>query len=299
MSRLIETETFVAVVRSGSFTAAADTLNISSSYASKLVSRLEERLGVRLLHRTTRKLALTEAGERFYAECDSALDRIEQAAHAAEALSEGPRGQLRISLPTDLGLAGLSQALSEFIAEHEDLTVDMVYLDRQVDLLDEGFDLAIRIGELPDSSLIARRLVQTRRIVIASPAHVDRCGAPDRPEDLSGRECLAYTYHRAPRQWRMTNGQETRAVTVKGRVITNSSLALVEACASGLGIAFIPEFRAAEHLRDGRVVRVLEDWSQPVPLHAVYPSAHFVPSKVRRLIEYLTKHLRALPWAAS
>ena len=299
MSRLIETEAFVAVARSGSFTAAAETLEISSSYASKLVSRLEEHLGVRLLHRTTRKLVLTEAGQSFYDECDSALNRIDQAARAAEALSEGPRGQLRISLPTDLGLVWLSRALSNFISEHEDLTVDIVYLDRQVDLLDEGFDLAIRIGELPDSSLIARRILETKRIVIASPAHLERCGAPERPEDLSTCDCLAYSYHRAPRHWRMTNGEQTREVTVKGRVIANSSSALIEACACGLGIAFLPEFRAAEHLRDGRVVRVLEEWSQPVPLHAVYPSASFVPSKVRRLIDHLAEHLREMPWPAS
>jgi DNA-binding transcriptional LysR family regulator len=300
MSRVVETEAFVTVVRAGSFTAAGERLGISSSYASKLVSRLENRLGVRLLHRTTRKLALTEAGERFYAECDEAFGRIEQATKRLEANSEAPRGQLRVSLPTNLGLVWLSKALSNFVQRHADLTMDMVYLDRHVDLLDEGFDLALRIGELPDSSLIARRLLQIDRILVAAPAYIETFGAPQSPADLVDHDCLVYSYSRVPRLWSVvhTSTGEKREVAVNGRLIANSGIALAEAASCGIGITQLPESHVANHLAQGRLKRVLPDWSSPVPLHAVYPSARFVPSKVRMLVEFLADELREPPWEA-
>ena len=301
MGNLVETEAFVTVVRAGSFTAAGDKLGISSSYVSKLVTRLESRLGVRLLHRTTRKLALTEAGQTFYSECDEAFGRIEEATKHIEANSDSPRGELRVSIPTNLGLVWLSRALSNFVHRHANLTMDLVYLDRHVDLLDEGFDLAIRIGELPDSSLIARRLLQIRRVLVASPSYLSEHGSPESPEELKNHDCLVYSYSRVPHAWTMINDQtkEETEVLVKGRLVANSGFALAEAATCGVGITFLPESHIANHLSDGRLVRVLPEWSNQVPMHAVFPSGRYIPSKVRILVEYLAEKLHEPPWGAS
>ncbi|MEM7159664.1 MAG: LysR family transcriptional regulator [Myxococcota bacterium] len=300
MGNLVETEAFVTVVRAGSFTAAGDSLGISSSYVSKLVTRLENRLGARLLHRTTRKLALTEAGQTLYSECDEAFGRIEQATKHIEASSGSPRGELRVSIPTNLGLVWLSRALSNFVRRHDHLTMDLVYLDRQVDLLDEGFDLAVRIGELPDSSLIARRLLQIHRILVASPSYLSERGVPESPQQLQEHDCLVYSYSRVPHVWNLVNDQtdEETEVSVKGRLVANSGIALAEAATCGVGITFLPESHIATHLRDGRLVRVLPGWSNLVPLNAVFPSGRHIPSKVRVLVEYLAEELREAPWSA-
>lgn len=296
MSHLIETEAFVAVAETGSFTAAGDKLGISGSYASKLVSRLETELGVRLIHRTTRKLALTEAGRLFHQRTAEALGQIEDAQRNIETLGQGLRGQLRISLPTNLGLVWLARPIANFVHQHADLSVDIVYLDRVVDLIAEGFDMAIRVGELPDSSLIVRRLVQADRILVASPSYLERHGRPQTPAELADHECLLYSYNHSPTSWRLRRGDERVEVSVRGRFVANSGASLVEAAACGLGVLYVPEFHVAAALDEGRVVRVLPDWAHAVPVQVVHPSARFVPNKVRALVDYLVDALREPPW---
>ena len=206
-------------------------------------------------------------------------------------------------MPTNLGLVWLSRALSQFIVAHPQLTLDIVYLDRHVDLIGEGFDLAIRVGELPDSSLIARRLLHANKLVVASPSYLEAHGHPESPEQLSEHDCLVYSYDREPTTWVLQRQSEqeieTRQVQVTGRVVANNGLALSEACACGVGIAFLPEFHTAQHLQDGRLVRVLPEWAQETRIHVVYPSARFVPSKVRILVDYLVEQLREAPWPTS
>ena len=296
MSRLVETEAFVTVVQEGSFTTGASRLGVSSSYASKLVTRLENRLGIQLLRRTTRQLTLTEAGEQFFEDSARALELVARAEEAVGSLRANPRGRLRVTLPTGIGLAWLSRSLAEFMCAYPDIVMDVVYLDRIVDLVAEGFDLAIRVGSLPDSSLMVRRLAIVRRGLVASPGYLERHGRPSSPDQLREHACLVYSYQRAPTSWVLQRANETHAVAVSGPMIANSGSALVDAAAHGLGIAFLPEFHTAACRTSGELEVVLPEWGDQVPVHLLYPSARHVPAKVRAFIDHMVESLRDPPW---
>ena len=298
MSRLVETEAFVAVVQAGSFAAAAKRLGMSSSYASKLVTRLEERLGARLLNRSTRKLSLTEAGEGFYRDSAEALRLVDSAERSVSSHQTSLQGRLKITLPTSLGIEWLSCALSDFMRAHPGLLLDVIYLDRFVDLVAEGFDIAIRVGELSDSSLIRRGLGRVDHRLLASPGYLQRRGRPSVPADLSDHDCLVYSYHRAPTTWVLERAEERRSVRVSGPFVANNGAALAQAAANGAGIVFVPEFVGTDYLADGRLVPILPEWGRPVPISALYVDAQFVPKKTRVFLDYLSAKLREPPWAS-
>jgi DNA-binding transcriptional LysR family regulator len=298
MNRLFEAQAFVLVVDEGSFTAAARRLGVTKSYASKLVSRLEDRLGIRLLHRTTRKLSLTEPGRGYYERCTEAIQTLEEAETEATWLQNAPRGRLRVTLPTAFGVTYLTQPLAEFKARYPDLIIEAVFSDRHVDILEEGFDLAIRAGDLPDTSLVAQRLASADRVLCASEAYLERRGAPQKPEDLARHECLLYAYHLAPGTWNLRGpGEKKVAVEVSGTLVANHAQMLVEAACLGQGILFMPVFHTAPYLRDGRLRRVLPAWREPAAIHAVYPEARHLSAKVRAFVDFLVERLRKPPWS--
>jgi DNA-binding transcriptional LysR family regulator len=296
MTHLFEMETFLVVVDEGSFTAAAVRLGVTKSYASKLVARLEDRLGARLLQRTTRQLKLTEVGRAYYERCSEAMRALSQAEAEATELQTSPQGRLRLSLPSPFAIGHLAAPLAEFKARYPALTVEAVLADRKVDILAEGFDLAVRIGELQDSTLIARRIATVDRTVCASPSYLRQRGTPQTPAELSAHDCLLYAYHAVPSIWRLVGPSEEISVEVSGRMVSNHGEMLVEAAAQGLGLVFVPLFLTAPALRAGRLVRVLPDWRFPLPISAVYPNARHVPAKVRLFVDFLVTRFDQPPW---
>jgi DNA-binding transcriptional LysR family regulator len=297
MNRLLEAEVFVRVVEDGSLTAAARRLGMTTSYASKLVTRLEERLGSQLLIRTTRKLTLTDTGRAYYERCTAAIQELEAAEQMATDLQQSPRGTLRVTLPNAFGMLFMMGVLARFKARYPELTLELVFLDRQVDLINEGFDVALRVGELVDDRLIARRLASTDRIAMASPAYLERAGTPDEPEALAGHTCLLYAHHAVPGRWRLRGPRGDVEVAVAGTMVTNHGLMLVEAAAEGLGMIYVPSLLATDELRAGRLRRVLPAWRWPMGVFAVYPPTPRVPTKTRVLVDFLVEHLREPPWA--
>lgn len=297
MSRLTEMEAFLVVVEEGSFTAAARRLGVTKSYASKLVARLEDRLSARLLQRTTRQLTLTEVGRAYYERCSEAMRALSEAEAEATELQTSPQGRLRINLPMAFAVSHLAAPLAAFKARYPELTIETVLVDRKVDILAEGFDLAVRIGELEDSSLIARRLASVDRVMCASPDYLRRCGTPSQPSELENHQALIYAYHAVPTTWRMQGPGGAVAVQVSGRMVANHGEILVEAACQGLGIAFCPLFLTAAALRERRLVRVLPAWCMPLPISAVFPNARHVPAKVRLFVDFLVAHFQTPSWA--
>jgi len=300
MNRLFEAEAFVLVIDEGSFTAAAKRLGVTKSYASKLVTRLEDRLGVRLLNRTTRKLALTEPGRAYYERCTAAMHALEEAESEVGELQTKPRGRLRITVPTAFGMTYLTKTLADFSARFEGLVLDVHFLDRHADLVGEHFDAAVRAGDLEDSSLIAHRIAKAEMVLCASPGYLAKRGAPKEPAELAAHACLIYTNHAAPTIWTLERARGEVSVEVSGPLMTNHAGMLLEAACDGLGITFVPVFHSGPYLRDGRLVRVLSGWRRPkpVPIHVLYPTARHVPLKVRAFVDFMTEYFRAPPWAA-
>lgn len=297
MSHLIELEVFLVVVEEGSFTAAAGRLGVTKSYASKLVARLEERIGVRLLQRTTRQLSLTEVGRAYFERCSEAMQALREAEGVAAELQTSPQGRLRISLPTAFGVSHLAAPLAEFKARYPQLTVEAILADRKIDLLSEGFDMAVRIGELTDSSLIVRRLTNVDRSIFASPDYLGRRGTPEKPEELVRHDCLLYAYHAVPTTWRLKSPEREAVVEVSGTLVSNHADMLVEAACRGLGLVFCPIFFAAPGMRAGRLVRVLPEWRVPLSISAVFPNARHVPAKVRLFVDFLVAYFHHPSWA--
>ena len=288
---------FAAVVESGSFTAAADKLGQSKSAISKQVTRLESRLGAQLLARTTRKLSLTEVGQAFYERCQRIIAEAEEAELAVTHLQDVPRGKLRVTAPLTFGIAYLAPALPDFMKTYDELAVDIEFNDRRVDILQEGFDLAIRIGSLEDSSLIAKRIAQSRFAVLAAPQYLEEFGTPAHPRDLEGHNCLTYSYQESPQSWRFRDPENPRqemSVRVSGSLMTNNGNALAAAGAAGMGIQQAPTFICADHIRSGCLVPILEDYApEPLGIYALYPPNRHLSAKVRVFIDFLVARFSA------
>lgn len=299
MNHLGEIEAFLTVADLGSFTAAAKQLSLTTSYTSKLVSRLEDRLGVRLLHRSTRTLTLSDPGRAFYERCKEAFLHLDAAVASAAELQFKPRGRLRVSVPATMGITWLLQPLAQFAARFPDLVLDVAFLDRRVDLLSEGFDVTLRAGDLQDSSLAARRLGSAAMVLAASEAYIAQRGAPEQPEELTQHACLIYTHHAVPNIWQLKGPDREVSVEVKGRMIGNSAAMLCEAACEGLGIMFAPVFHLGVHLREGRLKRILPQWERPtpVPIHIVFPDARHIPLKTRLFVEAMVAFFRDPPWS--
>ena len=292
---------FARVVEEGSFSHAARGLGLSKSAVSKQVGRLEDRLGVRLLNRTTRQLSLTEAGTAFYEHCRQLVADAEAAESAVTHLAAAPRGTLRVNAPMSFGQLHVAPALPDFLAAYPELSVEMHLSDRTVDLIEEGFDLAIRIGQLRDSSLIARRLAPMHRVVCAAPAYLDARGRPSHPRDLQNHECLIYSYLSSGREWRFQGAEGELRVAVHGRLEVNNGDALLAAARQGFGVVMLPTFLAAGDLKAGRLEPILQDWceAEAGAIHAVFPASRNLSPKVRVFVDFLAHRFAGPPdWDA-
>lgn len=294
MRQLSDIAVFTAVVDQGSFTAAADTLQISKAAVSKYVSRLEDRLGARLLNRTTRRLTLTEAGAVLYDQAHGALAEIDAAAAAVMELGGTPRGRLRVTAPAYFGNAFLMPVVSRFLADYPQISMELDLDNRIVDVVAERFDVAVRITTLTDSSLVARRLAAVRLVTVASPAYLARYGTPERPADLRSHVALTYSVDRVPDEWQFADGRATAlAVRVHGNLRCNNDDALKQAALDGVGVARFPEIFVSAELADGRLVRLLQAFEPPPSsLCAVFPSRANLAPKVRVFVDYLARHLQ-------
>ena len=298
MDNLTDIAVFVRVVERGSFTLAADDLALSRAVVSKYVSRLEERLGARLMHRTTRRLSLTEAGAALFEASRGAIERIEEAEAAVAQFQSAPKGRLRISAPMSFGILHLGSAVAEFSRAFPEVTIDLKLDDRFVNLIEENVDVAVRIGALTDSSLVARRIAKAQAVACAAPAYLEARGEPETPEDLAGHDCLLYSYLSTANVWRF-QGPDGRdiPVAVSGPLRVNNGILLADAAAAGRGIVMGPSFYVAPRIRAGELRRILKAYRLPeLGIHAVYPQRDFVPPKVRAFVDFLIERFRKAQW---
>jgi DNA-binding transcriptional LysR family regulator len=299
LNNLTDIAVFVRVVDTGGFSAAADRLDLSRAAVSKAVSRLEERLGARLLQRTTRRLSLTESGRALYERSRRALASIEEAEQEIGRLQGEPRGTLRISAPVYFGVHHLAPLLSEYLARHRDVDADVQLDDRLVDIVGDGFDLAIRVSALEDSALVGRRLAPCHIALCASPDYWERHGRPEVPADLAAHNCFVYSNLSSPGVWRFRDpGGHEIAVTVGGRLRFNNTEMARAAALQGLGVIWVPTFYVGDELRSGRLMRALADYrpAREVSIWAVYPARDHLPVKVRLLIDLLAERFGPEPW---
>ena len=273
---------YVAVIQAGNFTAAAEQLLLSKQYVSRRIAALEESLGARLLNRNTRKLSVTDNGQLFAQHAQRILDDVQEAQLAVSGRRQVLQGSFRLSVPMSFGISHLSPFIAEFLRLHPGLQFQVELADRHVDMVGEGFDMAIRIGTLPDSTLIAKRLGEFRRVICASPAYIQAAGAPREPEDLLNYACLRYG-RESQTGWELFQGDARKAITVQGPMVSNNGEMLRDAAVAGLGLILLPEFIVAPALASGELVTVLEAW-QPTALHlnALYPQ-HRQRSEVNRV----------------
>jgi DNA-binding transcriptional LysR family regulator len=293
---------FAAVVREGSFTRAADRLELSTSQVSKCVNRLERALGARLLQRTTRRLRLTEAGSALYENSSPALAAIEDAKLAVSKLQGAPRGRLKISSSTAFGTMQLPQIIAQLNQQYPELDIELVLEDRLVDLVREGIDVAIRItGEAPDSGLVYRRLAPNRQVMCASPAYIEKRGLPRTPADLAAHDCVAHSARTTPRLWQLVGPEgEQVSVQINGRPTINSALAVRQAALEGLGIIELNSYLVGDDIVAGRLVRLLPQY-RPKGLHiyAVYAERRFLAPKIRVFVDAMLARIAPEPpWDA-
>ena len=286
---------FVQVVDSGNFTAAANALGVSKASVSRRVTLLEQKLGVRLLERTTRTSRLTELGSAYYERVSRALAEIDDAARTVHQLQAVPKGHLRITASADWGPT-FAAMLTGFTRRHAGVTVGAELTQRTVDLVAEGFDLAIRAGSLPDSSLIARRIGVNRTQLYASPRYLQEHGTPRHPSDLADHECILLQTRTGREQWDLTGPNGKRAYEVRGALSGNDFVFVRDAALAHAGIARLPHITCLDAMRDRQLVRVLPDYEAGnYPVHVVYPSARFISAKVRVFCEYFAEWWSQLP----
>lgn len=297
MDRLDANRMFLAVMETGSFTAAAARLGTSSGQASKLVSSLENALGVRLLNRTTRAIAPTEVGQAYFERVRALLEEFDSLEAAIKDAAEEPSGRLRITAPLTFGAMALTQVLSDFARAHPRIALDVNFSDRIVNLVDEGFDIAIRVGRPDDSAMIARKLCDMRLLVVAAPEFLAQSGTPAAPEALGAMPCIIDTNFREPNRWPFrTQHGEVFSAPVQGRLRFSNAEACLIAAEAGLGLACVPSFVAAEALRAGGVVRVLQAFeAEPLALYALYPHSGHLAAKLRRLVDFLAERFKGKP----
>jgi DNA-binding transcriptional LysR family regulator len=298
MDRLAAIEAFVRVAESGSFSKAAERLNSSKSAVSRQVGALEAELGARLIHRTTRALTLTEAGRSYFEQAARILADLAEANASVGQLQAAPRGRLRVSAPMSFGFLHLAPAVPEFLDRYPDVELDMIMNDRFVDLVDEGFDMAVRVGTLADSSLVARKLAPMRRTVCAAPAYLEKRGVPASPGDLKAHECLCYSNVGMAQEWRFVRADgRPWPVEVRGRLHANNGDALRAAALRGFGLAVLPSFLVGRDFQSGALVSVLEEFlPQDSAVHAVYPHARHLSPKVRAFVDFLAERFGPVPY---
>jgi DNA-binding transcriptional LysR family regulator len=300
MARLDSMEAFARVAETGSFSEAARRLGSSKSAVSRQIAALETALGARLLYRTTRALTLTETGQRYYESVSRILGEIEEADRAVGQLQSTPRGILPVAAPVSFGLLHLAEALPAFLAQCPHVEMDVVTSDRFVDLIEEGFDLAIRLGRLLESSLVARKLAPMRSAICASPAYLAAHGTPDTPDALEGHSCLCYSNLSRAEEWRFVTAEgRPWRVEIKGRLRVNNGDLLRSAALAGLGIVNLPTFLIGPDIKAGRLVSLLDAHiPQDRGIYAVYPHARHLPAKTRVFIDFLAERFATPNWDA-
>ena len=296
MDRFENARVFTTVIEAGGFTAAAERLGLSRAATSKHVQQLEERLGARLLDRTTRRVNVTDAGRRFYEQCRRILAELDEAERSAGELHNEPRGELRVIAPTNFGLTDIGTAIADLIAEYPKLRVNLTMNDHVTDPIEAGYDIAISVG-MPrgtSSSLVVRKLNTARRVLCAAPDYLKRRGAPQKPEDLTAHDCLSYSYVDVPDEWHLTGPGGERVVKVSGPIVTSHRHVLRTAAIRGFGIAYGPLDFFRDDLDSGMLQRVLPQYQLPdATIYAVYPAGQQPSAKVKAFNDFMTRHFAA------
>jgi DNA-binding transcriptional LysR family regulator len=300
MDRLAAMEAFVLVVDTGSFSAAARRLNVGQPAVSKLVAQLEERLGVKLLVRTTRGLTATEAGLNYYERARRSIEEADEAESAARGAGSGLTGRLRICGAVTFARIHLMPRLPEFLARHPELEMEVVLDDRNIDLVQEGIDVALRMGQLSDSSLTARRIASGRHVVVGTPAYFERTGKPTAPGDLAAHQAVIYDQEAGGQDWTFQRDDAEIAVTLKGRLRVSAAEGVRAAVLANAGIAVASEWMFSPEIADRTVQMVLQDWELPrIDLWAVFPAGRTATTKARTFTQFVQEVMRAPSGAAS
>ncbi len=297
MDKLTSMRAFARVVDTGSFSEAARSMRLSRSAISKYILDLEADLGVQLLHRTTRSAAPTDNGRLYYERCVAILADIDEAELTVSQHQAAPRGTLRVNAPMSFGTLHLGKAIAPFLAKYPELSIHLILSDQQIDTVQEGFDLTIRIADMSDSSLIARRIVPANRILCASPAYLEAHGAPKHPNDLRTHALLSYDYLGTGAQWKLTGKDGDHWLNVRARLVSNNAEVLRDAAIGGEGIALLPTFIAGPALRSGALHSVLTSYRAPqLSVCALYPPTRHVSMKVRAFIDFLVERFGDKPY---
>ncbi|OOZ44382.1 LysR family transcriptional regulator [Solemya velum gill symbiont] len=297
MDRFDNMDTFVRVVEAGTISGAAERMGIAKSAVSRRLKELEAHLNAQLFHRTTRKMNLTDTGRAYYHQCVRILDDVLEAEIATSDAHGTLKGKLKIALPTSFGLLHMGPAINDFARTHPDIEFDLDFNDREVDLIQEGFDLAIRIANLPDSSLIARRLTPIRTLLCASPEYLKQEGTPQSPQELSGHQCLVYTLVPDYDYLQLT-GPDGKLVRIRVSPYMKASAGeyLKDAALAGLGIILVPSFIAHKEIEEGRLVPILSDYeSKQFDAYAIYPQTRHLSKRVRTFVDFLVKRFEGIP----
>ena len=298
MDRFENMGAFIRVVEAGSISGAADRLGVAKSAVSRRLKELEEHLGVELFHRTTRRMNLTDTGRAFYHQSVRIMEDVLEAELATSQAHATLKGSLKIALPSTFGLMHMGPAINEFSQENPKIEFDLDFNDREVDLIQEGFDLAIRIANLPDSSLIARRLAPIQFVMCASPAYLEQMGTPQSPDELSEHQCLVYSLIRDFEYWHLSdsNGREIR-VKIRPYLKASTGEFLKDAAVEGLGIILLPSFIAYKEIERGALVQILKEYKLPqMDAYAIYPQTRHLSQRVRAFVDFLVKRFEGTPY---
>ena len=298
MLKTEEILTFIQIVNSGTITAAAEQLQLAKSAVSRRLAELEEHLGVELFHRSTRKLSLTDSGRVFYQRCVPILDDLTEAEHSVSQLHQEIAGQIKVAAPLSFGVMHLGPAIIEFQRQHPGITFDIDFNDREVDLIQEGFDVGIRIARLKDSSLIARRLADLSMVACASPDYLREHGEPKTPEALQQHACITYSNNPRPDQWDFWDKQNSLiSVNVNNTMSANNGEFMRNAAVAGLGVIRQPTFIAYEYIASGKLIPVLQDYkAAPINAYAIYPPTRHLSRRVRQFVDFLADRFEDQPY---
>ncbi len=293
MDQLHAIAAFIKIVEAGSITAAAETLDVSQPAMVRTLAALERELGVRLLNRTTRRMSLTDEGRDYYERSRQIIAAVEDARQSLSARRAAPRGRLRIASSVPFGRMFVAPVVAEYLAIHPDVNIELLLLDRIVDLVEEGIDIAVRIARLPDSSMIAHPVGETRRVVVASPQWIKTAGLPKSPLDLRGTRCISFTGAVSPTHWNFRAGKKRLRVPVKSALITNQIDAAVHACVEGAGYGQFFCYHVLAQIHAGQLVRVLTRFEdEPIPANILYPSARHTSPNVRSFVEFARERVK-------